>query len=340
MRSKQLQLSASEKRQLLQIIDGFSHSRILGIGDFILDKFVWGNVSRISPEAPVPVVNVKRESYMPGGSLNVANNIRTLGAKVYPCGVVGRDIEGRVLVKTMRREGIETGGVVVDAKRPTSLKTRIIAHSQQVVRYDRESSENVPAADLKKIFQFVEKKISDVHVVIVEDYGKGLIQPQFVTQVIKLAKRFRKPVLVDPKEKHFSFYKGATGMTPNRKEAFAGYESLFGSSHKTPSLEQVGWGLLKKLQLDFIMITLGEDGMALFQKGKKAVVSIPTTAQEVYDVSGAGDTVIATLALAVARRAPMAQAAMISNLAAGIVVGKLGTATITCDELCARIKEI
>ena len=338
MQSKQLQLSASEKRQLLQIIDGFSKARILGIGDFILDKFVWGSVSRISPEAPVPVVNVKRESYMPGGSLNVANNIRTLGAKIYPCGVVGRDIEGRVLVKTMRREDIETGGVVVDSKRPTSLKTRIIAHSQQVVRYDRESTENVSLLDLKKILQFVEKKIADVNVVIIEDYGKGVIQPQFVTQIIRIAKRYRKPVLVDPKEKHFSFYKGATGMTPNRKEAYAGYESLFGTTHKNLSLETVGWGLLKKLQLEFIMVTLGEDGMALFQKGKKSVVSIPTTAQEVYDVSGAGDTVIATLALAMAARAPMPQAAMISNLAAGIVVGKLGTATTTIEELRSRVK--
>lgn len=340
MKSKPLQLSASEKRQLLQIIDGFSRARILGIGDFILDKFVWGNVTRISPEAPVPVVNVKRESYMPGGSLNVANNIRTLGAKIYPCGVVGRDIEGRVLVKAMRREGIETGGVIIDSKRPTSLKTRIIAHSQQLVRYDRESTENVAPQDLKKILQFVEKKIKDVNVVIVEDYGKGVIQPKFVTEIIHIAKRFRKPVLVDPKEKNFSFYKGATGMTPNRKEAYAGYESLFGPSHTTPTLETVGWGLLKKLKLEFIMITLGEDGMALFQKGKKSVVSIPTTAQEVYDVSGAGDTVIATLALAMATRAPMPQAAMISNLAAGIVVGKLGTATTTADELRSRVKEI
>ena len=251
MKTKQLQLSAVEKRQLLQILDGFSRARILGIGDFILDKFVWGNVSRISPEAPVPVVNVKRESYMPGGSLNVANNIRTLGAKIYPCGVVGRDIEGRVLIKTMRREGIETGGVVVDSKRPTSLKTRIIAHSQQVVRYDKESTENVSPQDLKKILQFVEKKIADVNVVIVEDYGKGVIQPNFVTQIIRIAKRHKKPVLVDPKEKHFSFYKGATGMTPNRKEAYAGYESLFGATHKNLSLEQVGWGLLKKLKLEF-----------------------------------------------------------------------------------------
>lgn len=340
MQSKQLQLSTAEKRQLIQIVDGFSRARILGIGDFILDKFVWGNVSRISPEAPVPVVNVKRESYMPGGSLNVANNIRTLGAKIDPCGVVGRDIEGRVLVKTMRREGIDTGGVVLDSKRPTSLKTRIIAHSQQVVRFDRESTEDVAASDLKKILQFVEKKIGSVNVVIIEDYGKGMIQPEFVTKVIKLAKKVGKPVLVDPKERHFSFYKGATGMTPNRKEAYSGYESLYGVSHKQPSLETVGWGLLKKLQLEFILITLGEDGMALFQKNKKSVVSIPTTAREVYDVSGAGDTVIATLALAMAARVSMTQAAKLANLAAGIVVEKLGTATTTPDELRARIREL
>ncbi|HNX68001.1 MAG TPA: D-glycero-beta-D-manno-heptose-7-phosphate kinase [Candidatus Omnitrophota bacterium] len=331
-------LTASEKRHFLEIVEGFKDAHILVIGDFILDQFVWGSVSRISPEAPVPVVDVKRESFMPGGSLNVAHNIRSLKGVSYPCGVVGRDLYGRMLVKTMRRQGIETGGIIYDATRPTTLKTRVIAHSQQMVRFDREKTEDISRADLNKILKFVKQQIKDIDVVILEDYGKGVMQPFLLREVVKLAHRNRKPVLVDPKEKHFDYYRGVTCITPNRKEAYGGYERIIGPWRETPVLEQVGWRLMKKLNLESVLITLGEDGMALFEKNKK-ITRIPTAAREVYDVSGAGDTVIATLALALAAGAKMREAAKISNLAAGIVVGKLGTATVTPEELKDAVRK-
>ena len=307
-------LKAQEKKRFLDIVDAFKQVHILVIGDFILDQFVWGSVNRISPEAPVPVVNVERESFLPGGSLNVANNVRTLKGTVYPCGVVGRDLEGRVLTKAMRREGIETGGVVYDTTRRTSLKTRIIAHSQQMVRFDREKVDDVSKSDLKKILKFINKKMNDVDVVIVEDYGKGLIQPFLLKEILKMAKKRKKPVLVDPKEKHFSYYKGVTVITPNRKEAYKGYKKIYKESHKEPTVEQVGWGLLKKLKLEAVLLTLGEDGIILFEKNKK-ITRIPTMAKEVYDVSGAGDTVIAIFALSMAARAKMKEAANFATCA-------------------------
>ncbi len=333
-----LTLTAAEKKRFFEILEGFKKTHILVIGDFILDQFVWGSVKRISPEAPVPVVKVERESFMPGGSLNVANNIRSLRGQVCPCGIVGRDLYGRVLLKVMRKQGIETGGIVYDPTRPTSLKTRVIAHSQQVVRFDREKTDDVSKADLLKILKFVRENIKRMDVVILEDYGKGVMQPFLLKEIVRLAKKFKKPVLVDPKEKHFVYYQGVTCITPNRSEAYVGYERTHGACHQTPELETVGWGLMKKLKLDSVLITLGEDGMALFEKNRK-LTRVPTAAREVFDVSGAGDTVIATLALALAAGAKMQEAAQIANLAAGIVVGKLGTATVAPEELEEAIKK-
>ena len=331
-------LTAAEKKRFLEIVDGFRTAHILVIGDFILDQFVWGSVSRISPEAPVPVVDVKRESYMPGGSLNVAHNIRSLAGSAYPCGVVGRDIYGRMLFRTMRQQGIETGGIVYDPTRPTTVKTRVIANSQQMVRFDREKTEDVSKGDLLKILKFVRENIKRMDVVILEDYGKGVMQPFLLREVVKLAKKLKKPVLVDPKEKHFDYYTGVTCITPNRKEAYGGYERTIGPYRKTPELEKVGWALMKKLRLQSVLITLGEDGMALFEKGGK-ITRVPTAAREVFDVSGAGDTVIATLALSLAAGAKMHEAAKISNIAAGIVVGKLGTATASPEELREAVRK-
>jgi len=320
-------LKDKKKTRLLDYLRLFSKARILVIGDFMLDQFVWGSVNRISPEAPVPVVNVQRESYMPGGALNVANNIRTLGGTVYPCGVVGRDLEGRMLVKTIRREGIETGGVIYDASRRTTLKTRIIAHSQQVVRFDREKGDDISKEDRAAMMRFIRAAIEKTDVIIVEDYGKGVIQPALLEELLKLARKHKKPVVVDPKEKHFSYYKGATAITPNRKEAYGAIEH----SEKLP-MKEVGKKLLSKLALEGVLMTLGEDGMALFEKDG-SVTQIPTAAREVYDVSGAGDTVISVFSMALAVGAKMKDAARISNIAAGIVVGKLGTATVTPEEL-------
>ena len=320
--------------RLLEIVRRFPKARVLVVGDFILDEFIWGNVSRISPEAPVPIVNVKRESFRPGGSLNVANNIRTLGGTVFPCGVVGRDLEGRLLVRGMRRLGIDTGGVILDGARPTTIKTRVIAHSQQVVRVDREKSEPISQLDAKKILQFVRKKMDEADVVIIEDYGKGMIEPFLLRPLLRYARTLKKPVLVDPKEKNFPLYKGVTAITPNRREAYGAYGSANG---RQPELEQVGRTLLKRYELGAVLMTLGEEGMALFEKNRPTTL-IPTTAREVFDVSGAGDTVIGVLALGLAAGANLQEAAFLSNLAAGIVVGKLGTATVEPNELKVAIQ--
>ena len=320
----------SQTERLLELVKRFPKASVLVVGDFILDEFIWGKVSRISPEAPVPVVNVDHESFLPGGSLNVANNIHTLGGTVYPCGMLGRDLEGRLLLRGIRKLGIDTGGVIQDRARPTTIKTRIIAHSQQVVRVDREKVHPLSPLDARKILQFVTKKIKEVDVIIIEDYGKGVIDPLVLSPLMKLAKQFRKPVLVDPKERHFSLYKGVTAITPNRQEAYGVFNAS--SNGTQPDLEEVGRGLLKQLNSQAVLVTLGEEGMALFEKDRRTA-KIPTTAREVFDVSGAGDTVIAVFGLGIAVGASLREAAVLSNLAAGIVVGKLGTATIEPSEL-------
>lgn len=325
--------------RLTAVVRNFPKAKILVVGDFILDQFIWGQVNRISPEAPVPVVQVKRESYMPGGALNVANNILTLGGTVMPCGVVGRDLFGRMLVKVMKQHAVDTGGVVYDASRPTTQKTRIIAHSQQVVRFDREDARNISSVDLGRILKYIQKKIKDVHGIILEDYGKGVVGPELIRGILKLVKRHKKFLLVDPKEKHFPYYKGVTAITPNRKEAYGGLAIFGGADSKEGlSVDEVGHRLLKRLQSRMVLMTLGEEGMALFEKNQK-VVRIPTAAKEVFDVSGAGDTVISVFALCLAGGSSARDAAYISNRAAGIVVGKLGTATVTRDELIRSLAE-
>lgn len=330
------------KSRFVELVRSFGKTKILVVGDFILDQFIWGSVDRISPEAPVPVVQVNRESYMPGGALNVANNILTLGGKVFPCGVLGRDLVGRMLLKVMRQNAVETGGVVHDPTRPTIHKTRIIAHSQQVVRFDREKAEDVPQKDLLKILEYVELKIREIDGVIIEDYGKGVVTASLIRKLLKLTKRHRKFVIVDPKERHIAYYKGVTVITPNRKEAYGALEALGVETKiggvKMP-IETAGRKLLEKLRCESVLITLGEEGMLLMEK-RGAKTRIPTAAREVFDVSGAGDTVAAAFALSLARGATLKEAAFISNLAAGIVVGKLGTATVNPDELIESFSSV
>ncbi|MBI4373075.1 MAG: D-glycero-beta-D-manno-heptose-7-phosphate kinase [Candidatus Omnitrophica bacterium] len=330
-------LNGKNARKLYQYVDQFSETKILVIGDWMLDEFVWGTVERISPEAPVPVVNVSRESFVPGGALNVANNIRTLGGLVYPCGLVGRDLRGRMLVKAMRKEGIDTSGAIYDQARPTTLKTRVVAHSQQVVRFDREDNRELSGEHLEKALSFISKILPKVDAVIIEDYGKGMITAELLAHVLKETKRLGKPVLVDPKEKHFSYYRGVTAITPNRKEAFSAYGQT--ENGRVPNINEVGKKLLKQFSCQAVLITLGEEGMILFEKDG-AITKIPTAAQEVYDVSGAGDTVIAVFAMALAAGSNIKEAATLSNCAAGIVVGKLGTATLTPQELRQSVSNL
>lgn len=321
--------------RLRQIISGFHEAKVLVIGDLILDEFIWGNVSRISPEAPVPVVWVKSENFMPGGASNVANNIRSLGGEVYLTGVVGEDTRGEILGSLLRGGGVHCDGVFTDRHRPTTQKTRVIAHHQQVVRIDREEVHPIPDRALQDILDFIQDHIREVDALLIEDYGKGVVLPRLVREIVRIAKRHDKIIAVDPKETHFSYYRGVTTLTPNHHEAgeAAGFQIK-----DDVSLEKAGRKLLDKLKCESVLITLGENGMCLFQNGKRSI-KIHTVAQDVFDVSGAGDTVISAYTLARARGASPLEAAYISNCAAGIVVGKVGVAVTTREELLERIQK-
>lgn len=316
-------------------VSNFKKARVLVIGDLMLDEFIWGDVSRISPEAPVPVVWVKKESFMPGGASNVANNLRSLGADVHLVGVVGDDKNGAILKGELEQKGIHVAGIMTDESRPTILKTRVVAHHQQVVRIDKENKEKLSDAMISRMAAYVEDIIKDVDAVIIEDYAKGVITPALLKKVVPLAKKHGKIISVDPKEEHFKYYKGISVITPNNHEAAraVGFEI-----NDRETLIKAGAKLLSKLNCKIGLITLGENGMAVFQKDRP-MEQIPTVAQEVFDVSGAGDTVIASYTLALASGADPISAAHISNCAAGIVVGKVGIAVVAPDELLERIKK-
>ena len=320
--------------RLARLFPRFSKARVLVVGDLILDEFIWGDVSRISPEAPVPVVWVQRESFMPGGASNVASNVRSLGGKVSLIGIVGDDANGRRLVGELSRKGIDVSGVVTDRRRPTTLKTRVIAHHQQVVRTDREDPSAVGGAVLKKIVEAVRERIDETDALIIEDYGKGVITAGLLSDIMGLARRRKTIVTVDPKEEHFTYYRGVTAITPNHHEASraVGFAIEDGAA-----LGRAGRALLKRLKCESVLITRGEQGMSLFERSGR-VTHIPTVAQEVFDVSGAGDTVISAFTLALAAGAGKVDAAVLSNVAAGIVVGKVGIAVVTPDELAAGLK--
>jgi len=318
-----------------KIIGNFSKAKVLVVGDLILDEFIWGDVSRISPEAPVPVVWVKKESFMPGGASNVANNLISLGAEVYAAGVIGDDEYGAILRSELEQKGINTKGVLIDNSRPTTLKTRVVAQHQQVVRIDRERVGALEDRTVASVASYIGRVIDDMDAVIIEDYGKGVITPKLLAKVVPLVKSKDKIISVDPKEEHFRYYKGITVITPNNHEAgrAVGFEIK-----DDETLKKAGEKLLARLNCRIALITLGENGMALFRKGKK-MERIPTVAQEVFDVSGAGDTVIASYTLALASKPDPIRAAHIANCAAGIVVGKVGIAVVTPEELIGRIQK-
>lgn len=320
--------------RIKKIVSNFKNAKVLVVGDLILDEFIWGDVSRISPEAPVPVVWVKKESFMPGGASNVANNLRSLGAEVYIAGVVGDDEQGAILRGELEQRGVDTSGIVVDESRPTILKTRVVAHHQQVVRIDKEKPGPLSDHLIARMIDNITRIMEEVDAVIIEDYGKGVISPKLLKSIVPLAKRHNKIIAVDPKEEHFKYYKGISVITPNNHEAAkaVGFEIK-----DEDTLRKAGSRLLDKIRCKIGLITLGENGMAVFQKGKP-MKQIPTVAQEVFDVSGAGDTVIASYTLSLASNADPIRAAHIANYAAGIVVGKVGIAVVTPDELLDRIK--
>lgn len=327
-------ISKKDSKRLTSYIDRFSTARVLVVGDIVLDHYIWGKVSRISPEAPVPVVNVTRESLLLGGATNVVNNIHSLGGLVSVCGVIGRDEAGKQLLHLLNQQGIRTEGLIVDSARPTTIKTRIIAHSQQVVRFDRETKERIERDTHRRLFDYVGKQLSEgLDAIVLSDYCKGVVTSGLVRDIVRLAKEHKVIVTVDPKVSHFGIYSGVAILTPNITEASIGSKIEIDNER---SLLKAGKLLLKRLKCDAVLITRGEQGMSLFEHNGR-VTHIPTVAREVFDVTGAGDTVISTLTLAMAAGATMADAARISNYAAGIVVGVVGTATVKPEELKQRI---
>jgi rfaE bifunctional protein kinase chain/domain len=322
--------------QLRKILARFRQQTILVVGDVMLDQFLWGKVSRISPEAPVPVVEVTRESFFPGGAANVARNLRALGAPVRLLGVLGDDDAGEELRELLEQQGIETHGLVVDPNRPTTLKSRIVAHHQQVVRFDRENTGRLSPLVERKVIEYFASHVQDISAVIFEDYGKGVLSQSMLNSMHRFTRKHRTITAADPNSRHVLRYLGLTAVTPNRAEAFAAaglpYIEPADEVLRDEPLMNVGRTLLRKWKPRNLLVTLGEHGMCLFRPGQKPH-HIPTVAQEVFDVSGAGDTVIATLTLALAAGANAIEAAEISNHAAGVVVGKIGTATCSPEEL-------
>jgi D-beta-D-heptose 7-phosphate kinase/D-beta-D-heptose 1-phosphate adenosyltransferase len=310
-----------------KVFNEIKRKKILVIGDLILDRYIWGKVNRISPEAPVPVVEVSHENFLLGGATNVAHNIVSLGAKATLIGVVGKDRAGEVMIEILGEKGIISRGVFC-TNRPTTVKTRVIAHNQQVVRFDREDKNKVEGKTLKGLLDSIRREIPEHDAVVISDYKKGVVSTELVMEVLKYAKPKRIFVAVDPKIGHFHCYRNVSLITPNVNEAShaSGIEI---KDEKT--LIQAGRILLKKISCDAILITRGEQGMSLFEKEK--IVHIPTVARNVYDVTGAGDTVIAAFTLAYASGTKMEDAAVIANHAAGIVVGEVGTAVATIDQL-------
>jgi len=323
----------NEAKRLTAFIDKFPKTRTLVVGDVMLDHYIWGQVSRISPEAPVPVVNVTRENLLLGGSTNVVNNIHALGAGVSVCGVIGNDDAGRQLVHMLREQGIHTDGLIVEHNRPTTIKTRIIAHSQQVVRFDREAKSSIEKETHRQIYAYVKQQVLDgLDAIVLSDYCKGVVTQGLVRDIVTLAKKHKVIVSVDPKISHFGIYSGVTILTPNTKEASLGSKI---DIEDEKSLIRAGKQLLGRLKCTAVLITRGEHGMSLFERGK--ITHIPTNAREVFDVTGAGDTVISVLTLAMAAGASLGDAARLSNFAAGIVVGIIGTATVKPEELKQKI---
>ncbi len=322
-----------KKENLLKLISKFKKARILVIGDIILDHYVWGRAERLSPEAPVPIVWANRENYLLGGAGNVAYNLSSLGARVILSGIVGQDLYAKKVLELLRKEKINRDCILTCKERPTTLKTRVIAQHQQVVRIDWESVEELSPRTNKKIINFVKKKIDEFDSIIIEDYAKGVINPYLLKEVISLAKKRKKIITVDPKEEHFDYYKEVTALTPNLKEAQ--YAANF-KIRKSEELNLLGEILMKKLQPSCLLITLGEEGMRLFLREGR-IFHLPTYALEVFDVSGAGDTVIAVFSLALSLGASFLEAAFLANFAAGIVVGKLGVASTSVKELRERL---
>ena len=319
---------SGNRTRLESLLEAFQGRHLLVIGDLILDRFIWGEVDRISPEAPVPVVSISHETVHLGGAANVAANLVGLGAVPHLVGLVGRDLEGRTLLEELQREGIDPAGVITSEGRSTTVKTRIIARQQQVCRADREDRHPLPESERSAIQQQAARELDRIRAVILSDYGKGMLSTPLTGSLIARCRQEDRFLAIDPKPGDFADYHSAALITPNKKEA----EQASGIAiTDEASLHSAGAALLERTGAGSLLITRGEEGMTLFEAGGPS--HIPTVAREVFDVTGAGDTVIATLTLAVACGASLREAAFLANHAAGIVVGKLGTAAVSPSEI-------
>ena len=321
------------RKRVEALLAAAQRTRVIVLGDLILDEFVWGTVERISPEAPVPVVRVERESAMAGGAANVAANVAALGGQPFLVGAIGEDAAGHALRQLLNDQGMDTSGILVDRSRPTTIKTRVVAHHQQVVRIDRERVAPLDRATGQQCLASLVEQLPAARGLILEDYGKGVVTPTLMTAAIAAARRAKRVVTVDPKQEHIASYRGVTCLTPNRAEAA---QAAHLPITDTTSAVKAGRRLMQQLKPESLLITLGEDGMCLFERGNR-VTHIPTVAREVFDVSGAGDTVIAVFTLLRAAGASFVEAATIANAAAGVVVGKVGTAVCTPKELLTQL---
>jgi len=330
------------RRRLLDLVRRLAGVRVLVVGDLMLDQFVWGRVERISPEAPVPVVHVTAEERRPGGAGNVVCNVIALGGRAGVSGIVGRDAAGDQLVRALRDVGAETAGIVASRRRPTTQKTRIIAHHQQVVRLDREEVRVPDGTSAHRVCEFVLRHRARYDVVVISDYAKGVVGPELLGALAEAHARQGFTWVIDPKRANFAHYRRASLVKPNREEAAAAAGI---DIRDAGSLRAAGECLLARWETDALLISLGEGGMALFKRQRDAgrrervvVREFPTLAREVFDVTGAGDTVLAACALALGAGASLEEATVLANHAAGIAVGKIGTAAVSAAELRAAVR--
>ena len=314
---------------LRNLLDALAGKAVLVVGDAMLDEFVWGDTRRISPEAPVLVVDMKRRTHVPGGAGNTAANVVSLGGRAELAGVVGADHHADWLRQALTGRGVGFGGLLVDDTRPTTTKSRVVAHNQQVVRVDCEERKPLPPALEDRLLQWVESEVARADACILSDYDKGVVSVRVAEAVVRMARRAGKPVVVDPKGSNYAKYRGATVVKPNIPETERFLKTEVRDDHE---LAEAGTRLSGVLEDSAVLITRGPQGMSLFRWGQTPV-HIASAARDVFDVTGAGDTVISSLALALAAGAALEQAAHLANRAAGVVVGKVGTATVTPDEL-------
>ena len=316
-------------KKLNSLKNNFTGKRVAVIGDLMLDCYFWGGVSRVSPEAPVPIVDVDEEFFRLGGAMNVAYNILKLGGTPFPIGVIGNDNEGKIIRKLMKDSRITDKGIVIDQKRPTTAKTRVIADKQHIVRIDKEKTTAISPSTEMKILGLLKKELKKLDAIILQDYNKGVLTDNLIKQIIKLAVSANIIVTVDPKFMNFFSYKNVTVFKPNRKET----EDVFGIRIRTEEdILKAGFRLLEQLNCKYVLLTLGERGIALFEKGKP-VRRVPTIARKVSDVSGAGDTVISTLTMALCAGADIFDAAYLANYAGGLVCQEIGIVPIELNTL-------